>query len=99
MPEHTRTEDVVVEGGVTYYHVAIRATEAETNIWIGDDHGHLVVKETGAIGTYLAPGDYTIEFGLGDATYPLALRTPVTLTEAEVRAGPPRQRAVFRFSE
>jgi hypothetical protein len=42
-------------------------------------------------------GSYTIEFGLGAATYPLELQTPVLLTEEALRAGPSCERPAFRF--
>jgi hypothetical protein len=92
-------DDFVVRDGLTYFRVSILATDATTAIWIGDDHGHLVVRETGAIDTHLLPGDYTVEFGLGSTTYPLELRGPVVLTEAAVRAGPSCARPEFRFYE
>ena len=50
--------------------MVIVATSPTTDIWIGDDDGHLVQKEIGTLETCLLPGDYTVEFGLGTAPYP-----------------------------
>jgi len=97
MCTHSDVEEFVVTDGLTYYRVSIQATDATTEIWIGDDHGHPVMRETGALHTHLLAGDYTVEFGLGSTVYPLVLHGPVVLTEAAVRSGPACARPPFRF--
>lgn len=71
-----------------YYALVIVATAPTTDIWLGDDDGHFVQKETGTLETSLLPGDYTVEFGLGTAPYPIHLVQSSRYTQAELAAGP-----------
>lgn len=75
-----------------YHDLVIVATSPATDIWLGDDCGHLVQKETGILETSLLPGDYTVEFGLGTATYPIRLTKASRYTQADLAAGPTRKR-------
>ena len=52
------------EGAPVYHDLIIVAASPATEIWLGDDRGHLVQKEIGTLETSLLPGDYTVEFGL-----------------------------------
>jgi hypothetical protein len=47
-----------------YIPLKIVAKDANTEIWVGDSHGHLVQKEVGLMDTRLLPGHYTVSFGL-----------------------------------
>ena len=71
--------------------------QAVTDIWVGDDIGHFVQKETGERRTRLLPGHYTVEFELGTTTYPLHLTKTSRYTQAELEAGPacPRPKVVL----
>src|SRR6184192_573156 len=61
------------KGEPVYYNLVIVAASPATEIWLGDDGGHLVQKEIGTLETSLLPGDYTVEFGLGTSPYPIRL--------------------------
>ena len=71
-----------------YYDLVIVATSPTTDIWLGDDEGHLVQKEVGVLETSLLPGAYTVEFDLGTTTYPVHLTRSSRYTQAEIAAGP-----------
>ena len=81
-----------------YYDLIIVATSPSTDIWLGDDNGHLVQKEIGTLETSLLPGDYTVEFGLGTTPYPVHLTKSSRYTQAELVAGPTCSRPVLKFS-
>lgn len=58
-------------GGKIYRTLVIEASSPDTDIWLGDDEGHLVQKDTGTLNTHVLDGHYTVEFGLGTTTYPI----------------------------
>jgi hypothetical protein len=82
-----------------YHRLVIRASRPETEIWLGDDAGHLVQKAVGELRTSVMPGDYVVEFGLGTPTYPVPLPTPAEYTQAQLEAGPSCPRPIPRFPE
>ena len=49
------------------------ATLPTTEVWLGDDRGHFVQEGFGTLRTSLLAGEYTVEFGLGTAPYPIRL--------------------------
>jgi hypothetical protein len=71
-----------------YYDLVIVAISPTTEIWLGDDDGHLVQREIGTLKTSLLPGDYTVEFGLGSSPYPIHLARASRYTQAGLAAGP-----------
>lgn len=71
-----------------YFDLVILATSPNTEIWLGDDEGHLVVKSVGTVEEGLLAGRYVVEFGLGTTTYPIELAQDTRLTEEEIRSGP-----------
>ena len=77
-----------------YYKLVIVASSPATEIWLGDDAGHLVQKEIGELRTEVLPGDYVVEFGLGTTTYPIHLTKGSRYTQAELQAGPACARPV-----
>ncbi len=77
-----------------YLDLVIEAASESTEIWLGDDDGHFVQKGVGVLCSSLMPGDYTVEFGLGSATYPISLTKKSHLTEADLVAGPTCPRPV-----
>ncbi len=77
-----------------YYKLVIVATSPATEIWLGDDAGHLVQKEVGELRTSLLPGDYVVEFGLGSAPYPIHLAQASRYTQTELEAGPTCSRPI-----
>ena len=81
-----------------YHDLTIVASSPTTDIWLGDDEGHLVQKETGTLETSVLPGDYTVEFGLGTTTYPIRLVKPSSYTEQELVKGPICSRPIPKFS-
>lgn len=87
-----------VEGEPMYYNLIIVAASPATEIWLGDDGGHLVQKEIGTLETSLLPGDYTVEFGLGTSPYPIRLAKSSRYTQADLAAGPTCSRPVPRLS-
>ena len=76
------------EPAPVYYELVIEAASPYTEIWLGDNGGYLVQKETGLFVSSLLPGAYTVEFGLGSTTYPINLTRSSRYTEAELKAGP-----------
>ena len=75
-------------GKPRYCTLVIVAASAATEIGRGDDAGHLVQKEVGALRTSLLPGRYVVECGLGTSPYPLHLTQASRYTQAELEAGP-----------
>lgn len=73
---------------LVYHRLVIVATCPETEIWLGDDRGHFVQKGAGTLRTCLLPGNYTVEFRLGTAPYPICLARESRYTQAELAAGP-----------
>jgi hypothetical protein len=47
-----------------YYRLVIEV-DAGVEIWLGDDVGYFVLRETGTLDTRLRSGRYTVECGLG----------------------------------
>jgi hypothetical protein len=80
-----------------YYDLVIVATSKTTDIWLVDDGGHLVQKEIGTLRTSLLPGFYTVEFGLGNPTYPIHLTKARRDTQAGLTAGGPCPRPKIRL--
>ena len=80
------------------YHRLIIKASPGTDIWLGDNDGHLVQKERGALDTRLLPGDYVVEFRLGTQTYPIHLRRDSEYSQAEIEAGPSCQRPEVNLS-
>ncbi len=70
-----------------YYDIKIFANSPDTEIWLGDDGGHLVLKAVGTLRSSLIPGDYRVEFGLGTACYPICLRKHSEFSQADLEAG------------
>jgi hypothetical protein len=77
-----------------YYKLVIVAASPATEIWLGDDAGHLVQKEVGELRTSLLPGDYVVEFGLGSSPYPIHLAQASRYTQTELEAGPTCSRPI-----
>lgn len=80
-----------------YYTLEIMAASPATEIWLGDDAGHLVQKEVGELKTGLLPGSYVVEFGLGSSPYPIHLDKARRYTQAELEAGPTCERPAVRL--
>lgn len=78
-----------------YYKLEIRACSANTEIWLGDDEGHFVQKEDGTLKSSLMPGDYTVQFGLGNTCYPVSLRADSNFEQVQIEAGPSFPRPDF----
>ena len=71
-----------------YHKLVIVASSLNTDIWLGDDAGHLVQKEIGKLRTSLLPGHYVVMFGLGTPTYPIPLTKASRYAQRELEAGP-----------
>ncbi len=71
-----------------YFKLVIVAASPATEIWLGDDAGHLVQKEVGELRTSLLPGHYVVEFGLGTSSYPIHLVEASRYTQTALEAGP-----------
>jgi len=80
-----------------YYDLTIVASSPDTDIWLGDDDGHLVRKEIGELETSLLAGDYIVEFGLGSTPYPIHLTRSTRYKQEELAAGPTCLRSTPRF--
>ena len=88
----------IAEAEPVYLDLTIVAASPATDIWLGDDDGHLVQTETGTLETSLLPGDYTVEFGLGTSTYPIHLAKSSRYTQQDLAAGPTCARPIPTFS-
>jgi hypothetical protein len=64
--------------------LVIFADAPDTEIWLGNDHGHLIQRATGTLKASLVPGDYTVEFGLGSFPYPIRLEQSTHYRQAEL---------------
>jgi hypothetical protein len=71
-----------------YYKLVLLASSPATEVWLGDDAGHLVQKEIGEMRTSLLAGHYVVEFGLGTSPYPIHLKDDSRHTQAELETGP-----------
>ena len=81
-----------------YYELVMVATSPTTDIWLGDDDGHLVQKEIGTLETSLLPVNNTVEFGLGTPPYLIHLAMSSRYTQAELAAGGTCARPIQRLS-
>lgn len=72
--------------GSAGYELVIVADAPDTDIWLGNDHGHLIQRATGTLKTMLIPGDYTVEFGLGSFPYPIRLEQPTQYAQSDLVA-------------
>jgi hypothetical protein len=77
-----------------YCELVVVAASPTTEIWLGDDGGHLVQKEVGELRTSLLPGHYVVEFGLGSSPYPIHLAKASRYTQTELAAGPSCSRPI-----
>jgi hypothetical protein len=91
--------EILVEEGREYLRLRIEGAKSSSEIFIGDDHSHPVLRSVGSLDEYLLPGFYTVQFALRGETYPLTLEAPVRMTEAILRAGPTCPQPKFRFYE
>jgi hypothetical protein len=66
--------------------LTIVADSSTTEIWLGNDHGHLIQRATGTLKATLVAGDYTVEFGLGAFPYPIRLEQASRYTESDLAA-------------
>lgn len=82
---------------VTYYDLIIVAESSDTEIWLGDDEGHFVQKETGTLSSSLLPGRYIVEFGLGTPDYEIELSADSHYTERKLTAGESTPRRIPKF--
>jgi len=80
-----------------YYKLVIVAASSATEIWLGDDAGHLVQQAVGELRTSLLPGDYGVECGLGTSPYPIHLTQASRYTQTELEAGPTCSRPIPQF--
>lgn len=81
-----------------YYELEIVASSPATEIWLGDDAGHLVQKEVGELKTSVLAGSYVVEFELGTRQcYPVHLDKPCRFTQTELEAGPTCPRPAVRL--
>jgi hypothetical protein len=83
----------------TYYDLVIVAESPDTEIWLGDDEGHFVQKETGTLSSSLLPGRYIVEFGLGASQYAIDLSAASHYTERQVTARESIPRRMPKFPE
>ena len=82
-----------------YYKLVIVASSPTTEIWLGDDGGHLVQKEVGKLRTSLLPGQYVVAFGLRAPTYPVNLTKVSHFTQGQLEAGPTCPRPVPQLAK
>lgn len=81
-----------------YCKLEIVGSSLATEIWLGDDAGHLVQKEVGELKTSVLAGSYVVEFGPGvRRCYPVHLEKACRFTQAELEAGPTCPRPAVRL--
>jgi hypothetical protein len=71
-----------------YHNLTVLASSPLTEIWLGDDAGHLVQMETGELRTSLLPAYYVVSFGLNAPTYPIDLKKATRFTQSQLESGP-----------
>ena len=81
-----------------YHRLAIVASSPSAEIWLSDDAGHLVQKPIGELKTSLLPGNYVVEFGLGNPTHPILLTKVSRYTQSELEAGPTCPRPILQIT-
>ena len=81
----------------TYYDLVIVAESPDTEIWLGDNEGHFVQRETGTLSSSLLPGMYIVEFGLGTPQYEIDLSADSHYTERKLTAGESTPRRMPKF--
>ena len=81
----------------TYYDLVIVAESPDTEIWLGDDEGYFVQRETGTLSSSLLPGMYIVEFGLGTPQYEIDLSADSHYTERKLTAGASTLRRMPKF--
>jgi hypothetical protein len=81
----------------TYYDLVIVAESPDTEIWLGDDEGYFVQRETGTLSSSLLPGMYIVEFGLGTPQYEIDLSADSHYTERKLTAGVSTPRRIPKF--
>ncbi len=89
----------ITEAKPVYYELVIVAASSVTEIWLGDDDGHFVQKNIGALRTSLLPDHYTVEFGLGSPPYPVHLTKASCYTQANLAAGPTCSRPIPKLPQ
>jgi hypothetical protein len=82
-----------------YHRLVIVASSPSAEIWLSDDAGHLVQKAIGELKTSLLPGNYVVEFGLGNPTYPIPLMRASRYTQSELEAGPTCARPILQLTQ
>jgi hypothetical protein len=80
-----------------YHKLVILASSPATQIWLGDDAGHLVQKGVGELRTSLLPGHYVVSFGLSAPTYAIDLKKASHFTQSQLEAGPTCPRPVLQL--
>lgn len=68
----------------TYYRLIAEARDLDTQVWLGDDEGHLVATQIGKLDGRFKPGLYTVEFGLGNRKYRLRLNRDIYIHESNI---------------
>ena len=81
----------------TYYDLVIVAESPDTEIWLGDDEGYFVQRETGTLSSSLPLGMYIVEFGLGTPQYEIDLSSDSHYTERQLTAGASTPRRIPKF--
>jgi hypothetical protein len=82
-----------------YLLLEITANEPETEIWLGDGGGSLVVKSVGRLRERLRPGQYFVEFGLGAPCYATALDRDSSYTQRDLELTGPCERPTFKLTD
>jgi len=82
-----------------YHRLVIVASSPSAEIWLSDDAGHLVQKSVDELKTSLLPGNYVVEFGLGNPTYPIPLTKTSRYTQSELEAGPTCPRPILQLTQ
>ena len=77
-----------------YLRLEIVGRSTRSEIWLGDDEGHLVQKEIGLLRSSLLPGHYVVEFALGGKCYPIHLEQDLRLSQDQIEKGPTVERPV-----
>jgi len=71
----------------SYHRLVVTAKEMTTDIYVADDEGNFVQKETGVLATRLLPGKYVVHFGLHGNPIPVDLNDTVVFAEKDIAHG------------
>ena len=73
---------------INFYYLTIKAESPETEIWVGDLEGNLIVKQKGTLEACLMEGRKAVSFGLNEEKIPFDINEDIEYHERDLRKTP-----------